>query len=60
LALKSWLKTKARIDDVLQALAWQKESDQWRRSDGQFIPNPATYLNQGRWQDERPVDASPF
>jgi hypothetical protein len=59
-ALKSWLKTKARIDDVLQALAWQKESDQWRRSDGQFIPNPATYLNQGRWQDERPVDASPF
>jgi hypothetical protein len=59
-ALKSWLKTKPRIDDVLQALAWQKESDQWRRSDGQFIPNPATYLNQGRWQDEQPVDGSPF
>ena len=59
-ALKSWLKTKPRIDDVLQALAWQKESDQWRRSDGQFIPNPATYLNQGRWQDEQPIDGSPF
>lgn len=59
-ALKSWLKTKPRIDDVLQALAWQKESDQWRRSDGQFIPNPATYLNQGRWQDEQPADGSPF
>lgn len=59
-AHKSWLKVKARIDDVLKALAWQKESDQWRRSDGQFIPNPATYLNQGRWQDEQPIDGSPF
>jgi uncharacterized protein YdaU (DUF1376 family) len=60
-ALKSWLKTKAKIDDVLKALAWQKESDQWLRNDGQFIPNPATYLNQGRWQDEQPViDVSPF
>ena len=30
----------------------QKESDQWTRDDGQFIPLPATYLNQGRWKDE--------
>jgi len=60
-AAKSWTKTKARIDDVLPALAWQKESDQWCRNDGQFIPNPATYLNQGRWQDEQPViDMNPF
>lgn len=60
-AAKSWLKTKAQIDDVLPALTWQKESDQWRRNDGQFIPNPATYLNQGRWQDEQPViDMNPF
>jgi uncharacterized protein YdaU (DUF1376 family) len=60
-AAKSWTKTKARIDDVLPALAWQKESDQWRRNDGQFIPNPATYLNQGRWHDEQPVvDMNPF
>ncbi len=60
-AAKSWSKTKARIDDVLPALTWQKESDQWRRNDGQFIPNPATYLNQGRWQDEQPViDMNPF
>ena len=60
-ATKSWLKTKARIDDVLPALEWQKESDQWRRNDGQYIPNPATYLNQGRWQDEQPIiDMNPF
>lgn len=60
-ASKSWVKTKARIDDVLKALEWQKESDQWRRNDGQYIPNPATYLNQGRWQDQPPViDMNPF
>jgi hypothetical protein len=60
-AAKSWLKANAKIDDVLFALQWQKESDQWRRNDGQFIPNPATYLNQGRWQDEQPViDMNPF
>lgn len=60
-AFKSWMKSKVRIDDVMPALTWQKESDQWRRNDGQFIPNPATYLNQGRWQDEQPVvDMNPF
>ena len=60
-AAKSWSKVKARIDDILPALTWQKESDQWRRNDGQFIPNPATYLNQGRWQDEQPVvNMNPF
>jgi hypothetical protein len=60
-AYKSWVKVKARIDDVMPALTWQKESDQWQRNDGQYIPNPATYLNQGRWQDEQPVvDINPF
>lgn len=60
-AQKSWTKTRAKIDDVLKALQWQKESDQWQKNDGQFIPNPATYLNQGRWQDEQPLlNMNPF
>lgn len=29
-----------------------KESDQWQKDGGQFIPHPATWLNQGRWEDE--------
>ena len=37
---------------ILTALAWQCKSDQWTRDNGQYVPNPATYLNQGRWQDE--------
>lgn len=51
-AQKSWLKNKPPIDLILKALAWQSCSEQWRKDGGQFVPNPATYLNQGRWQDE--------
>jgi hypothetical protein len=61
-ARKSWTKYKSNfsLTSVLLALQWQIESDQWRRNDGQFIPNPATYLNQGRWQDQQPVESIPF
>ena len=55
-ALNAWKKAKPKIDDVLKALVWQRKSKKW--IDG-FVPNPATYINQGRWKDEpdaeRPV-----
>lgn len=38
---------------ILAALRWQALSEQWQRDGGQFIPHPATYLNQGRWKDEQ-------
>ena len=56
-AYKSWTKYKPRLDDVMYALSWQQDSDQWKRG---YIPNPATYLNQGRWKDEEPVEGVPF
>jgi hypothetical protein len=37
---------------MLEALGVQKQSDQWKRDDGQYIPNPSTWLNQKRWEDE--------
>lgn len=55
-ALKSWSKAKPLLDDVLNALYWQKDSEQWKRENGKYIPNPSTYLNQGRWKDEAPVE----
>jgi hypothetical protein len=51
-AKKSWMKLKPRIDHVLNTLTWQILSPQWIKDNGQFIPNPSTYLNQGRWKDE--------
>jgi hypothetical protein len=34
------------------AVEAQKKSKQWQKDDGQYIPNPSTWLNQGRWDDE--------
>ena len=39
-------------NNILKALEDQKQSDQWTRENGRFIPNPATWQNQGRWDDE--------
>lgn len=57
-ALKSWNKLNPPIDDILAALKWQVKSEQWMKDAGQFIPHPATWLNQGRWQDEPPDDSA--
>lgn len=57
-ALIAWKKKKPRLDDVMFALSWQANCDQWRKNDGQYIPNPATYLNEGRWQDEPPQEVT--
>lgn len=51
-AKKAWQKKKPPLDQVLAALEVQKKSKQWQKEDGQFIPNPSTWLNQERWQDE--------
>ncbi|HEY7867379.1 MAG TPA: replisome organizer [Psychromonas sp.] len=56
-AKTEWNKKKPNIDDVLKALEWQKESEQWDKG---FIPNPATYISQGRWKDEPIVKGAPF
>lgn len=39
---------------MLSGLERQKRSRQWHRDDGEYIPHPATWLNQHRWEDERP------
>lgn len=59
-ARKAWNKANPDIIKVIDAINWQRETKQWQAEDGKFIPNPATYLNQGRWQDEAPLQASPF
>ena len=53
---------KAKPDDtltekMLSAVEAAKRSSQWRKDGGQYIPNPATWLNQKRWDDELPEEA---
>lgn len=54
-ALKAWnkLKPNAELQEIMaKALMEQKQSAQWNKDGGQYIPNPATWLNQRRWEDE--------
>lgn len=54
-ARKAWdkLKPDGNLQKVIQdAIGRQKRSDQWQKESGQFIPNPSTWLNQQRWEDE--------
>lgn len=49
--------TKIRISDsllktILSAIETAKLTPAWLKDDGQFIPHPATWLNQRRWEDE--------
>ena len=53
-AFEAWVSAKSKppLADILQAIETQKKSEQWRKDNGQFIPHPATWLNQGRWDDK--------
>lgn len=54
-ALKAWMRIKpdkALFEKMLKALREQKQSEQWRRDNGKYIPNPATWLNGGYWDNE--------
>lgn len=55
-AVKAFKKAKvdeSLLQDILKALEWQRETKQWKAEGGQYIPNPATYLNGRRWEDEQ-------
>jgi predicted phage replisome organizer len=44
--------TKTSFENIMRALGEVKASAQWQKDGGQFIPHPATWLNQERWDDE--------
>lgn len=53
-ARKAWRLARDKPDlvAILNALAEQKKSKDWVKQGGEYIPHPATWLNQGRWEDE--------
>jgi hypothetical protein len=49
---------KTTLGRILEALEWQRELPSWQRDEFgeyRYVPNASTYLNQERWDDERPV-----
>lgn len=60
-ALKAWKRLKLSdrdVDKILTSLEAHKSSDQWVKDAGRFIPHPATWLNQERWDDELTVSSA--
>ena len=52
---KWWAKNKPDallLAKMLSAVENQKTWKKWQEADGQYIPMPMTWLNQGRWDDE--------
>jgi hypothetical protein len=53
-ALKAFKATKdlPPVSEIVSAVGRWKRSEQWTRDGGQFIPLPATWIRQRRWEDE--------
>lgn len=54
-ARKAWKKLspdKELFAKIMAALEVAKKCEQWTKDRGQFIPYPATWLNQERWDDD--------
>jgi hypothetical protein len=55
-AWTAWKKAYNTFDlsKLLAGLERWKATEQWQKEDGKFIPYPATFLNQRRWEDDPP------
>lgn len=59
-AKKVFLETEVSLNTLLAAIREQRQSAQWQKAGGQFIPNPVTWLSQRRWEDKlSPVGGVP-
>lgn len=43
---------------MIDAVIVQRQTEQWKKDNGQFVPYPATWLNQHRWEDQMTVEVS--
>jgi hypothetical protein len=50
----------ALLSVMLTALQTQRSSNDWIKDNGQYIPYPATWINQCRWGDEMSTSVHPY
>lgn len=53
-AYSAWKKATDRPEmaQVIRRIEESKRTEQWMKENGQFIPHPSTWINEGRWDDE--------
>ena len=44
------------LDRMIDSVWQWKKTAQWQENGGQFVPYPATWLNQRKWEDDVPVN----
>ena len=47
------------LETMITAIGKWKKTNQWKDEGGRYIPNPANWLRQRRWEDEVPKPAKP-
>jgi hypothetical protein len=57
-AKRAWDKAKDKppLEAILEAIRRAQRSKRWGEG---YVPNPSTWLNQGRWDDELPLAVEP-
>ena len=55
-AFKNIKNLKAEFPNIISAVEVQKKSLQWQKDNGQYIPNPTTYIHQERWKSVNEAD----
>lgn len=52
-AWKAWKNAdRPELEVILNAIRKARQSPEWLKERGAFIPHPSTWLNQARWEDE--------
>lgn len=61
-AFRCWQKAKGRplLPVLLDAIARQKQSHDWLKDNGDYIPHPSTWLNGRSWDDEVEIPPDPY
>ena len=60
-ARKAWGRangTRPPTEAIVERLTQLKKSKQWNKDGGQYVPNPATWINRGGWDDELPLPSA--
>ena len=59
LAYEKFTEVNVSLEVLLKAIKEQLQSAQWQSKGGIYIPNPATWLQERRWEDELPRKEEP-
>lgn len=54
-AFKAWCRVKpinGLADIIIASVEKYKQTPDWKKDNGKFIPHPTSFLNQRRWEDE--------